>query len=277
MSAASGAGGTEVVQLQGSASRWLLRPEEPSRHASPHDGARNPNSVAGQGVRSLASRSRATGCARSVGPAPMPAAPSPGCRRPPSARARSGRCPGAGLPEEEFGLPLRHHIPGRKADRTHAPALPDDPGLVLGGAQRPPPGRWSAPTITPRKRERHPLPALTLASLITEPGNPGPRHVRKRDQAPSRRAGSRHQLFAPGARQAGRVRPARHPAVRGPSRGKGGPGHTWRTHAARRAAAVVGSPGPGQTCPSMAGGSRWRNSSCAHCPHGPHVRARNRH
>ncbi|NEC80138.1 hypothetical protein G3I38_13070 [Streptomyces sp. SID7958] len=43
------------------------------------------------------------------------------------------------LPQEEFGLPLGHHIPSRQAERGQAPALPHtgrDTGLVLGGAQR---------------------------------------------------------------------------------------------------------------------------------------------
>lgn len=41
--------------------------------------------------------------------------------------------------QEQFGLPLGHHIPGREADRGQAPALPNpgrDTGFVLGGAQR---------------------------------------------------------------------------------------------------------------------------------------------
>jgi len=47
-----------------------------------------------------------------------------------------------GLPStvaRQFGLPLRHHVPGRQADRGQVPALPDpgrDTCLVLGGAQR---------------------------------------------------------------------------------------------------------------------------------------------
>ncbi|MEV4193279.1 hypothetical protein [Streptomyces toxytricini] len=43
------------------------------------------------------------------------------------------------LAEEEFGLPLGHHVPGRQADRGQASALPHtgrDTGLLLRGAQR---------------------------------------------------------------------------------------------------------------------------------------------
>ncbi len=43
------------------------------------------------------------------------------------------------FPQEQLGLPLGHHVPGREADRGQALAPPDpgrDTGLVLGGAQR---------------------------------------------------------------------------------------------------------------------------------------------
>jgi hypothetical protein len=56
------------------------------------------------------------------------------------------------FPQEQFGLPLGHHAPGRQAERGQAPALPyagRDTGFVLGGA---PAVRWPSPTITPRKR-----------------------------------------------------------------------------------------------------------------------------
>jgi hypothetical protein len=43
------------------------------------------------------------------------------------------------LPQEQFGLPLGHHVPGPETDRRQAPPLPHagrDTGFVLGGAQR---------------------------------------------------------------------------------------------------------------------------------------------
>ncbi|MDF9801524.1 hypothetical protein M2436_000071 [Streptomyces sp. HB372] len=43
------------------------------------------------------------------------------------------------FPQEQFGLPLRHHVPSQQTDRGQPPALPDtgrDTGLVLGVAQR---------------------------------------------------------------------------------------------------------------------------------------------
>ncbi|OKJ29848.1 hypothetical protein AMK24_29385 [Streptomyces sp. CB02366] len=43
------------------------------------------------------------------------------------------------FPQEELGLPLAHHVPGRQAERGQAPALPHagrGTDLVLGGAQR---------------------------------------------------------------------------------------------------------------------------------------------
>ncbi len=43
------------------------------------------------------------------------------------------------LPQEQFGLPLSHHVPSRQADRGKSPAPPDagwDAGFVLCVAQR---------------------------------------------------------------------------------------------------------------------------------------------
>jgi hypothetical protein len=43
------------------------------------------------------------------------------------------------FPQEQFGLPLAHHIPGRKPDRGQTSARPEagrDTGFVLGVAQR---------------------------------------------------------------------------------------------------------------------------------------------
>ncbi|GAA2509559.1 hypothetical protein GCM10010406_52520 [Streptomyces thermolineatus] len=43
------------------------------------------------------------------------------------------------LPQEQFGLPLGHHVPVFETERGKAPPLPHagwDTGLVLGGAQR---------------------------------------------------------------------------------------------------------------------------------------------
>jgi hypothetical protein len=49
-----------------------------------------------------------------------------------------------GLPQEQFGLPLGHHVPVHQAELLL--------GFVLGGAQRRPARRLPSPNITPRKR-----------------------------------------------------------------------------------------------------------------------------
>ncbi|GHD52137.1 hypothetical protein GCM10010335_64180 [Streptomyces galbus] len=43
------------------------------------------------------------------------------------------------LPQEQFGLPLGHHVPDRQAERGQAPALPHagrDTSFILGCTQR---------------------------------------------------------------------------------------------------------------------------------------------
>lgn len=60
----------------------------------------------------------------------------------------------AAFPQEQFGLPLGHHVTGREADRGQAPAL-QTPGRTPASSWAArsdlPAGRRPSPTITPRK------------------------------------------------------------------------------------------------------------------------------